>query len=209
MEATAIEKYQRRAKSFARSWGYANEADDFAQEALITKLTGRSARLEHLFIDYLRKHYGRTGIRGLSLRPRIDQELSDFSGNVVGGDSRDSEISWGDLRALTPLQSEVLKLLTTSDMSQAEIAKKLSVSPQRVNSILRKEIPLRTSATAEHVKSRKTKKPPARFPLRDVVKSHVERILELHSGNRTHAAADLGISLRGLRYKINEYGIGK
>jgi DNA-binding NtrC family response regulator len=44
-------------------------------------------------------------------------------------------------------------------------------------------------------------------PIRDVEKLHLENTLALTSGNRTHAAEMLGISLRTLRNKIREYGL--
>jgi DNA-binding NtrC family response regulator len=43
--------------------------------------------------------------------------------------------------------------------------------------------------------------------LGDLEKGHIIRTLELCSANRTHAARKLGISVRTLRNKLNEYGI--
>ena len=43
--------------------------------------------------------------------------------------------------------------------------------------------------------------------LGDLEKRHIIQTLELCSGNRTHAARKLGISVRTLRTKLNEYGI--
>jgi DNA-binding NtrC family response regulator len=44
-------------------------------------------------------------------------------------------------------------------------------------------------------------------PIRELEKMHLENTLALTDGNRTHAAAMLGISLRTLRNKIREYGL--
>jgi len=44
-------------------------------------------------------------------------------------------------------------------------------------------------------------------PIRDLERLHLENTLALTSGNRTHAAEMLGISLRTLRNKIREYGL--
>ena len=44
-------------------------------------------------------------------------------------------------------------------------------------------------------------------PIRQLERQHLENTLALTDGNRTHAAAMLGISLRTLRNKIREYGL--
>jgi len=44
--------------------------------------------------------------------------------------------------------------------------------------------------------------------LSDLEKNHILNILDKCSGNRTHAARKLGISIRTLRNKLNEYGLG-
>ncbi|MFP5229864.1 MAG: sigma-54-dependent transcriptional regulator [Acidobacteriota bacterium] len=44
-------------------------------------------------------------------------------------------------------------------------------------------------------------------PIRELERMHLENTLALTDGNRTHAAAMLGISLRTLRNKIREYGL--
>lgn len=46
---------------------------------------------------------------------------------------------------------------------------------------------------------------PVGKPLRDIETQFILKTLEHHNGNRTHAAKTLGISLRTLRNKINEY----
>jgi len=43
--------------------------------------------------------------------------------------------------------------------------------------------------------------------LGDLEKRHILQVLEKCSGNRTHAARKLGISIRTLRNKLNEYGL--
>ena len=42
-------------------------------------------------------------------------------------------------------------------------------------------------------------------PLSEVEKRHILSALEHSKGNRTHAARTLGISIRTLRNKLNEY----
>jgi two-component system response regulator FlrC len=44
-------------------------------------------------------------------------------------------------------------------------------------------------------------------PLEMVEKEHILRAIEICEGNRTQAAKQLGISIRTLRNKLNEYGM--
>ena len=45
--------------------------------------------------------------------------------------------------------------------------------------------------------------------MRDVQKQMLEMTLQATKGNRTHAAAMLGVSLRTVRNKIREFGLSK
>ena len=47
----------------------------------------------------------------------------------------------------------------------------------------------------------------ALVPLEELEKRHILLALELYNGNRTHAARKLGISIRTMRNKLNEYGV--
>lgn len=47
------------ARNHATRLGFANDAEDFAQEAVQKLSSGRQTTLENLFIDYLRHYYGR------------------------------------------------------------------------------------------------------------------------------------------------------
>jgi len=46
-------------------------------------------------------------------------------------------------------------------------------------------------------------------PLREMERKMIMKALDSHSGNRTHAANALGISVRTLRNKLHEYEIGE
>jgi len=48
-------------------------------------------------------------------------------------------------------------------------------------------------------------------PLRwkEIERAAIEDALHAHGGNRTHAARQLGISLRKLQYRLKEYGLGE
>jgi len=43
--------------------------------------------------------------------------------------------------------------------------------------------------------------------LRDIERAVIEEALQANHGNRTHAARQLGISLRKLQYRLKEYGV--
>jgi DNA-binding NtrC family response regulator len=43
--------------------------------------------------------------------------------------------------------------------------------------------------------------------MRDLERRAIEQALKRHEGNRTHAAKELGISLRTLQYRLKEYGL--
>ena len=43
--------------------------------------------------------------------------------------------------------------------------------------------------------------------LRDIERAAIEEALQANHGNRTHAARQLGISLRKLQYRLKEYGV--
>lgn len=45
------------------------------------------------------------------------------------------------------------------------------------------------------------------LPLADIEKQHILMALDRYEGNRTHAAKQLGISIRTLRNKLHEYGV--
>ncbi|MGJ5816467.1 sigma-54-dependent transcriptional regulator [Paludibaculum fermentans] len=44
--------------------------------------------------------------------------------------------------------------------------------------------------------------------MRDLERRAIDEALQRHDGNRTHAARELGISLRTLQYRLKEYGLG-
>ena len=72
--------------------------------------------------------------------------------------------------------------------------------------ILPKDIPLTSLTTSDTTDWIKTL--PLGRPMRDVERCFIIETLKYHNGNRTHAAKTLGISLRTLRNKINEFTAG-
>lgn len=49
--------------------------------------------------------------------------------------------------------------------------------------------------------------PPGTLSIKTIERQTIEEALRKHAGNRTHAARELGISLRTLQYRLKEYGL--
>ncbi len=63
---TEIRSFQARCRGFAKSRGYTDSADDFAQDAVIRWLSSGYQNLDNLLTDFLRKEFG-------SLRKNADE----------------------------------------------------------------------------------------------------------------------------------------
>jgi two-component system, NtrC family, response regulator AtoC len=68
-------------------------------------------------------------------------------------------------------------------------------------------VPPSETATGVKLSQPGTASPDEILPLEEVEKRHILLTLEHSNGNRTHAAKLLGISVRTLRNKLNEYGV--
>lgn len=90
----------------------------------------------------------------------------------------------GNVRELENLMERVV-ILTEGEVSAADLP--LSVGEQQ-------------QAAAQMA-------PPA-ATVREAEKLAILKALDAHQGNRTHAARQLGISLRTLQYRLKEYGLG-
>lgn len=51
------------ARNYARRKGFANHAEDFAQECVMGRVNGRTTTIGNLFVDYLRKNFGRNQLK--------------------------------------------------------------------------------------------------------------------------------------------------
>ena len=149
-----INQLQARARSVARKYKRPNEADDFAQEAVIAMLAGRKASLEQLFIDYLRAQYGRTGVRSTSGgraksaaihgAVSLDQPISGENQNTLysviaapGRDPRPFGADWRDRVSFRGRNSLIAELRYDFEMSPQEIADLLGVSAARISQLFR------------------------------------------------------------------------
>ena len=79
----------------------------------------------------------------------------------------------------------------------SDIADDVGLKPSTVKRVIKQKTGPR--------RKRKIYKP--RYPVAEVIREHVLKVLALNNDNRTHAARDLGISLRTLRNKLREYGV--
>jgi len=101
--------------------------------------------------------------------------------------------SWpGNVRELANFMRRVITLSGTSDIDARCF-----------------EMEFQGASTRQHTAVARTAAipAPAGTPIRELERMHLENTLALTDGNRTHAAAMLGISLRTLRNKIREYGL--
>ncbi|HVT96840.1 MAG TPA: sigma-54 dependent transcriptional regulator [Acidobacteriaceae bacterium] len=135
-------------------------------------------------IPMLARHFAEqfAGTTG-ALRPRLHPDFIE----------RLQSHSWpGNIRELANFMRRVITLSGTLEIDARcfEMEFQGISAPQRT-------VPAKTASIPA----------PAGTPIRELERMHLENTLALTDGNRTHAAAMLGISLRTLRNKIREYGL--
>lgn len=96
MNDVEIKSLLNRAKAYANSKRFAQHSDDFAQEVYIAYARGRKATLARLFIDFLRKEYGRTGTVGGSAKSHARLNGLSFDTPKKQGDN---EVNLSDIIA--------------------------------------------------------------------------------------------------------------
>jgi DNA-directed RNA polymerase specialized sigma24 family protein len=149
-----IAKITRQAKTLARREGHGHLADDFAQEALLARATGRETCLRYLFVDVLRAEYGRTGAGGTAGgRAKAAARLgpAEFDDGVLCRDDRhardasvDALIRAADAQrlaraaraALNENQLSAYQLVYEQRLSQDEAAGAMGVTPSRVSQLI-------------------------------------------------------------------------
>lgn len=87
------------------------------------------------------------------------------------------------------MNSQIIELKEKDGLTVKQIAEFLGCGIQKVNRILRLHYSPDTYVP--------------KYPLAEAELKHIQFVLDLHKGNKTHAARDLGISLRCLRYRTN------
>jgi len=160
MDTLEFKTLTAKAIAYAKHRGYANIAEDFAQEFLIETLKGRMISLEYVLIDFLRREYGslRKGgsITGrarsfalLSFHPIRDCEEIDELGRYFAvpqsyvsacrlydrGRASDEGSSRDDPRLLGRVGMIIDRLLA-GDLQQ-DIAFSLGVTPSRISQLVK------------------------------------------------------------------------
>lgn len=132
---------------------------------------------EHFTQRFAEKH----GTRPARLHPLFLERLAGYS--------------WpGNIRELANFMQRVLSLHPGAEITAECFDCEL---PSRRHALTPVSTPVRPSQSA----------PVIPISMGDVERSHLERTLELVEGNRTHAAAMLGLSVRTIRNKIRQYDL--
>jgi DNA-directed RNA polymerase specialized sigma subunit len=154
MTNSEIKDYQKRARNVACGFGLRDDADDFAQEAIIQQLSGRKATLKQLCIDYIREKYGRTGAHGsVKSTARADARTNTVSidqpvrsdsetrlHDIIRSDDRDPESlghAWRDRHHANGVRGLICDLYFDQDMRLEEIAELLGVTGSRISQLMR------------------------------------------------------------------------
>ena len=188
------DKSRKICESYAKKSGFSSIAEDFASYAILEAIEKKHDEIfvERRFVDFLRKTYGRSGTPGGDAKQEGVLRSSEFI-----EDKHRSELS--DRRCSTSFAGKSLRfrafaLLKEEGFTGEELAKIWGKSSMSVSNVFRKERQKRMPKKQKHV---------PQFSLEAKVMEHIRYVLELHKGNKTHAARDLGISLRCLRYRLN------
>ncbi|MGC8744161.1 MAG: sigma-54-dependent transcriptional regulator [Verrucomicrobiia bacterium] len=116
----------------------------------------------------------------------------------------------GNVRELQNVIERAVIMCADGDMLQPEHLGIISINTKQ-QPIVKQNINESPSAEQESSPTAETAKEVKKdnFPtLDDLEKEYIFKAIELCNGNRTHAARLLGISVRTLRNKLNEYNVG-
>lgn len=189
------EQIKRQCEAHARRKGFPQDAEDFASFTILDAIERNDFDIyvERRFVDYLRKHYGRSGSSSGDAKQRERLQSKEFVEGLFGADSPGGRISdeIGDEFTNSSLNRKAYILLKGAGFSVAEIASIYKKSPAAVSNTVRKAKPKVSYLATES--------------LALVVKNHILNVLESCGGNRTHCAQKLGISLRSLRNHLRRY----
>lgn len=158
MNTTEIKKLYSQARAYACSQrGYAEFADDFAQEYVLGAHIGKNQPVNFAFIDFVRTYFGSTRSRSGQLRissesPRSGRQISLDAPQEMGEkssgllheiipdsqrDSRDSKGIELPYFAMRTRDAFIARLFFELEVGQADIAEILGVTPSLVSQLLR------------------------------------------------------------------------
>ncbi len=130
------------------------------------------------------------GISGLELLERIRQRWPETQAIILTG--------FGDLEAArSAIHLDVVEFLT-KPAHLGELEQAIDRARRRMPRVLPRLEPIPPDSDAEVDDEASTR-------LADVERQHILSILAKHDGNRVATAAELGIALRTLYYKLSEY----
>ena len=147
MDNAQLKKLRGIAVGYATRKGFANEADDFAQEYIIKMWSGRKASIAQVFVDYLRARYGGTRSVGGAARSHSlhrMQELNTHDSKELpaaighsGGDDGSFRQALDRAKATLSHQELTVTQMLLEDVSQQEIADFMGVDGTRVNQLVK------------------------------------------------------------------------
>jgi DNA-directed RNA polymerase specialized sigma24 family protein len=143
-------RYRAKAAHCAIRAGHADDAEDFAQEAVIRLWEGRTTKLKYMLIDYLRKVYGRTGVRGSRSRPgksynsicvyEASERLGDDNAmdafDAIGRDPKPEPADFRYARGVTELQREVASAYLIDGLNLNETGEQFGFSESRASQVV-------------------------------------------------------------------------
>jgi RNA polymerase sigma factor (sigma-70 family) len=212
----AVCELRERARKYAkRKFPTTNDAEDFAQYAVMHLIQGRKASFSQLLTDFLRQTYGdsRTGANTVVMEYK-DSETPDWRRDFRIALDIKKDVKQLMANCLDGRDVSIIKLKYFYDLNDVEIADVFGITPSRVSGILS-----RVLAKLRAAEKSPTQSPPLVVPKPVEKKSsrrgkhyEAEREVFLESlrrngGNRTHTAKDLGLSLRTVRNKLKYYGV--
>ncbi len=153
MTVKSYEKITNKAKALAVSWGYPDEAEDFAQDAALASFQNKLFTFETAFVDYLRTRFGSARsvvgrVRSFAERSaiRLDHPVNNAQGDgdslnhdVIGFSEPEPEIEPVDM-GVRPKdkREELIWFMIKDGYQQKEVGKTLGISEGRVSQILTK-----------------------------------------------------------------------
>jgi hypothetical protein len=142
-----IKQFQKRAAYVARKQGYPQFAEDFAQEVLLAFSSGRTATVDQLFVDYLRKEQGSSRTPGgrarqmarartLSLDEPANEEGSSVLNHELvgdpGGDRGPLQLSGPSAFLFSGVELDIYQMVFVEERTLLDVGDHLGVSESRV-----------------------------------------------------------------------------
>lgn len=119
---------------YARTKGYHQDAEDFAQDMIMRKLEGkaRAQRISYAFTDYLRRAYGDFRMQKHPGKAQF-RSYDDRNNTQKAIDESNANIDFAEcLKILTRREFRVWKYLRIDELNSKKVAKKMKLSVYQV-----------------------------------------------------------------------------